>query len=220
MTSVWQQFNDGLAGVAEDAGRSLVQVASGRRGAGAGIIWEADGLIVTNAHVVRRHAPQVNLPDGRSFPARLIGYDKFNDLAALSIDPGTEVDATGLPAITPGDSRSLRSGEVVTALGYPWGITRAVTVGIVVAMGGGMPDRRGGERELIAVNLHLRPGYSGGPLLDSSGHVVGINVMMAGPEVGLAIPTHVVEAFLKAISEEQPQQKADAPEVEGAPAYW
>lgn len=226
MASIWQQFNDGLASVAENAGRSLVQVTNGRRGAGAGIIWDSSGLIITNAHVVRRHSPHVILPDGRSFPARLISYDKFNDLAALAIDPGSGVapgsgvGASGLSAVTPGDSRSLRSGEIVTALGYPWGITASVTSGIVVAMGGGMPDRRGGERELIAVSLHLRPGYSGGPLVDSRGRVVGVNVMMAGPEVGLAIPAHVVEAFLKAIGEGQLQKEADTPEAEGAPAYW
>jgi S1-C subfamily serine protease len=219
MSSLWQRFNDGLAGVAEGAGRSLVQVSSGRRGAGAGIIWDTAGLIVTNAHVVRRHSPRVILADGREFPARLLGYDKFNDLAALAINPGTGDNGTGLPAVTPGDSRALRSGEIVLALGHPWGITGSATAGIVVAVGRGMPDQPGGERELISVGLHLRPGYSGGPLLDAAGHVVGVNVMMAGPEVGLAIPAHVVEAFLKAIAEAGPQETAK-PEVEGSPVYW
>jgi serine protease Do len=221
MASVWQQFNDGLAEVAGEAGKSLVQVTNGRRGSGAGIIWDKGGLIITNAHVVRRSSPKVILPDGREFQSRLLGYDKFNDLAALAIDP----DSADLPAVTPGDSRALRPGEVVIALGFPWGITGSATAGNVVATGGGMPDMPGGDpdagasRELVAVSLHLRPGYSGGPLLDSAGRVVGVNVMMAGPEVGLAIPVHVVEAFLKAVEQEQRQQ-ADTPQPEGAPSYW
>lgn len=209
MTSSWQQFNDGLASVGEGVGQSLVQVTNGRRGAGAGIIWGSDGLIITNAHVIRRHTPRVILPDGQIFEATLLGYDRFNDLAALSIEAGD------VPAVIPGDSRSLRPGEVVIALGHPWGITGSATAGIVVATGNGMPDRAGGDRELISVSLHLRPGYSGGPLIDAQGRVVGVNVMMAGPEVGLAIPAHVVESFLSGLAEAQVQARAEA---QGQPA--
>jgi S1-C subfamily serine protease len=72
------------------------------------------------------------------------------------------------------------------------------------------------KRELVAVSLHLRPGYSGGPLLDAAGRVIGVNVMMAGPEVGLAIPAHVVEGFLKEVMKEH---QAASAQVEGAPSY-
>ena len=210
MASYWQQFNDGLAEASTEAGKSLVQVSNGRRGAGAGIIWDAGGLIITNAHVVRRSSPKVILQDGREFPARLLGYDKHNDLAALAID------ASDLPAVTPGDSRSLRSGEVVIALGYPWGIIASATAGIVVTSGSGLPDMPGGRRELISLSLSLRPGYSGGPLLDSAGRVVGINVMMAGPEVGLAIPVHVVETFVAELMKEVRQAAPHGQETPSA----
>jgi len=210
MASYWQQFNDGLAEASTEAGKSLVQVSNGRRGAGAGIIWDAGGLIITNAHVVRRSSPKVILQDGREFPARLLGYDKHKDLAALAID------ASDLPAVTPGDSRSLRSGEVVIALGYPWGIIASATAGIVVTSGSGLPDMPGGRRELISLSLSLRPGYSGGPLLDSAGRVVGINVMMAGPEVGLAIPVHVVETFVAELMKEVRQAAPHGQETPSA----
>ena len=209
MASYWQQFNDGLAEVAAGAGQSLVQVSSGRRGAGAGIIWDAGGLIITNAHVVRRESPRVILPDERELSARLLGYDKFNDLAALAIE------ASDLPAITPGDSHSLRSGQVVIALGHPWGIIASATAGIVVSSGSGLPDMPGGRRELISLSLSLRPGYSGGPLLDAAGRVIGINVMMAGPEVGLAIPVHVVQEFVTELMKEVGQP---APQAQGTPS--
>ena len=209
MSDYWRQINDGMASVVGNAQQSLVQVISGRRGAGAGIIWGSQGLIITNAHVVRRNHPKVVLSDGKEISARVLGADTHNDLAALM------VDANGLPAMPVGDSKKLRAGDVVIALGHPWGITGSVTTGIVVGAGEALSGMPGGERDLIAVSLHYRPGYSGGPLVDAQGRVVGINVMMAGPEVGLAIPAHVVEAFLAALDEEQ---RHEVPEPDTQPA--
>ncbi len=108
MSTTLQQLNDDIAALAREAGRSLVQVRSGRRGTGAGIIWSSDGLIITNAHVIRRHSPQIILADGREFPSRILGVDPENDLAALAIE------AADLPAVEPGDSQALRSGERVS----------------------------------------------------------------------------------------------------------
>jgi serine protease Do len=197
MSSFWQDLNHDSANTMSVAYSALVQVRSGRRGAGAGIIWRAEGLIITNAHVIRRSSPKVVLEDGREFQSQVLGMDTENDLAALAIE------ANDLPAIPMGDSQALRSGEVVTAMGYPWGITGSITTGVVVATGKNLPDMPGGDRDLISVSLHLRPGYSGGPLVNARGEVVGVNVMMAGPDVGLAIPSHVVQNFLKALAEEQ-----------------
>lgn len=190
MSDLLRQLNDELAAVADLAQRSLVNISNGQRGAGAGTIWHPDGLILTNAHVVQLHSPRVTLPDGRILPARVLAHDSSLDLAAL------RVDASDLPTIKVGDSKRLRPGDWVLALGHPWGVAGAATAGVVIGMGPppemGMPDR-----ELLHVGLHLRPGHSGGPLVDIHGRLVGINTMMAGPDVGLAVPVHVVKSFLR-----------------------
>jgi S1-C subfamily serine protease len=106
------------------------------------------------------------------------------------------VDAKNLPTIEPGESKKVRPGEWVTSVGHPWGVLGSATSGIVIGLESspnGSPDSR---REFIAVSLHLRPGYSGGPLLDVQGRLIGINTMMNGPDVGIAIPVHVVKRFL------------------------
>ena len=191
MSTLLQELNTEMAEVVERAGRSLVQVRNGGRGAGAGTIWHPDGLIITNAHVVGRFPLRVTLPDGRNLAARLLVHDAARDLAALT------VDATGLPAIDLGESRKLQPGQWVMAMGHPWGVIGAVTSGVVIGLGSASPEMPRSGREWIAVSLHLRPGYSGGPLLDVQGRLVGINTMMTGPEVGMAVPVHVVKAFLR-----------------------
>ena len=190
MSNLLQELNHDLSKLAEEAQRSLVSISNGRRGAGAGTIWHPDGLILTNAHVVQLRSPKVTLPDGRTAPARVLAHDKVLDLAALS------VDAADLPTIELGDSQRLQPGEWVLALGHPWGVDGAATAGTVIGVGP-PPEMATPERELIHVGLHLRPGHSGGPLLDTYGRLVGINTMMAGPDVGLAVPVHVVKAFLR-----------------------
>lgn len=190
MGNVLQQVNDALTAIVERVRPGLVQISNGKGGRGAGTIWHPDGLIVTNAHVIRHHAPQVTLMDGRKFSARVLATDVDHDLAALSVAAG------GLPAITRTAAWSLRPGHWVLALGHPWGLTGAATAGMVIDVSAPpeMPHWRG---ELIQVGVHLRPGYSGGPLVDAHGHLVGINTMMAGPDVGLAIPWPQVVAFVR-----------------------
>lgn len=191
MSELLQQLNDSLAGIAETAHRSLVRVADGQRGNGAGVIVHSDGLVLTNAHVVRRSPVKVILPDGRTVPARLLARDETYDLAALRMD---EVD---LPAIELGTSGQLRPGEWVLSVGHPWGIPGAATAGVVIGVGQDLPEMPGQVPELLAVSLHLRPGHSGGPMVDSKGRLIGINTMMAGPEVGLAVPVDTIKAFLR-----------------------
>jgi serine protease Do len=188
--SALQSLNDELAAVVAQAQRSLVQVRDGRRGAGAGTIWHANGLILTNAHVVSRSRLDVVLPDGRTLPARLLAADRAHDLAALSIA------ATDLRPMPLGDSRQLRAGQWVFALGHPWGVTNAVTAGIVIGEASERPAGTDAD-DWLAVSLHLRPGYSGGALVDESGRLVGINTLMTGPDVGVAIPVHVAKRFLQ-----------------------
>ncbi len=193
MSILLQQLNEDLASVVTDVRRSLVQVMDARGGAGAGTIWHGDGLIVTNAHVIARGEPiRVALPDGRTFPAKVLARDREQDLAALAID------ATGLPTVQPGDSRHLHPGQWVMALGHPWGIVDAVTGGIVIGAGKELVELEAATgRNWVAVSLHLRPGHSGGPLVDVHGRVVGINTMMTGPDVGVAVPVDAVKQFLK-----------------------
>jgi serine protease Do len=192
-SSILQQLNDSLADTIETVRASLVQIVNGQ-GAGAGTIWHADGLIITNAHVVQGHRDlYAVLPDGRRLPAAVIACDESLDLAALS------VNASGLPTIQLGDSRQLKPGQWVMAVGHPWGVQGAVTSGVVIGIGAQLSEvgQMAPEREWIALDLHMRPGHSGGPVVDAKGRLVGVNTMITGPNVGFAIPVHTVKAFLK-----------------------
>ena len=195
--SILRRVNDRLAEVVSNGRQSLVHVhADGRRGGhGAGTLWHADGLVVTNAHVAHSRRMKVTLPDGETYPARLLATDKGRDLAALAIESDQDDLVLELPVIEPGDSRSLQAGDWVIALGHPWGVPGAASAGIVIGVGQS-PEMAREPGDFVQVSLRLRPGHSGGPLLDASGRLVGINVMMAGPEVGLAVPVYAVKKFL------------------------
>ena len=215
MSAVLEQLNLGVGDVVDRVRRSLVQVHNGGRGAGSGAIWHREGLIITNAHVVsdsgRRHGKKgelrVTLPDGTTLPARLLARDEDRDVAALL------VEAKELTPIELGTSRDLQPGRWVLAIGYPWGVAGAATAGIVIGAGEDLPGTPSPAREWIAVSLELRPGHSGGPLVDDQGRLVGINTMMAGPEVGMAVPVHVVKEFLR--QELGPEASAHAPNYSG-----
>ena len=200
MKPLLQQLNAELAGIVAAARQSVVQLHNGRGGAGAGTILHADGLIVTNAHVVRRQGPKVTLADGRAFSGRLLAFDDQADLAAIA------VDAQALPVLPLADGRSVEPGQWVVSLGHPWGVVGASTAGIVIDIGRpveGLPY----DGPLIQAGLHLRPGHSGGPMLNSQGELVGINTMLAGPYVGLAIPVQRVKRFLKQTLGSQARRK-------------
>lgn len=191
MTEFLQQLSTEMSDIVADVRHSLVQITNGRHGAGAGTIWHSDGLILTNAHVVRSRSLRVVLASGQALSARLLAHDRNRDLAALG------VEAADLPTIELGNSKHLQPGQWVLALGHPWGVAGAVTAGIVTGVGAHLPEMPLAEREWIAVSLHLRPGHSGGPLVDARGRLVGINTIMAGPDVGLAVPVHAVKTFLR-----------------------
>ncbi|MCC6616718.1 MAG: trypsin-like peptidase domain-containing protein [Anaerolineae bacterium] len=187
-----QQLNAEMAELASDVQRSLVRIVAGAHGVGAGTIWHADGLILTNAHVVGRgRGLQVVLPDKRALPARVIAHSYERDLAALA------VDAEDLPTIPLGQSRLLKPGDFVMALGHPFGIANGATGGVVVGVGREFPELPPLAYDGVVANLRLRPGHSGGPLVDSQGRLVGVNMLMNGPEIGVAIAVDVVKDFLR-----------------------
>jgi serine protease Do len=181
----------GIAGfgeVSEQLRRSTVLVHASDRGSGSGVIWQEDGLIVTNAHVARGQRTRVQLWDGREFDAAITSRDPQADLAAL------RVDAKDLPAAQIADSSKLRPGELAIAIGNPFGFVGALTTGVIHTIG---PLRGFGSRSWVQASVRLAPGNSGGPLADARGRVIGINTMVAG-RLGLAIPSNSVSQFLQA----------------------
>jgi serine protease Do len=178
---------EGLGEVAERVRRYTVLVQPGGRGSGSGVIWSADGLIVTNAHVARGARLNVSLWDGREFSAEVTARDPRRDLAAL------RVPATGLRCASAADSSRVRPGEVAIAVGNPLGFLGAMTMGVVHAVG---PLRGLGARSWVQADVRLAPGNSGGPLANVHGEVIGINTMVTG-RLALAIPGNEVSRFLK-----------------------
>jgi serine protease Do len=184
-----------LAGVRmiEGVQRSVVQVRSSGRGVGAGVIWPGDGLVLTNHHVVsgrrRRGNIRVALRDGRTLEADVVKSALNLDLALLRL----EGDHGDLPAAPVGDSDALRVGELVYAIGHPWGSVGAVSAGIV----GGVGELRGRGSSACYVrsDVALAPGNSGGPLLNARGEVVAINAMIFGL-MALSIPSNEAQAWV------------------------
>jgi len=180
-------LTDAFVEMAEQLRRSTVQVRGRGPGGGSGVIWRADGLILTNAHVARGPQAIIVLADGREFAATVTARDERRDLAAL------QVDATDLPAATIGDSDALRVGALVLAVGNPLGLTGALTTGVVHAAASPDGPRQHGW---VRADVRLAPGNSGGPLADAAGRVIGINSMIAGG-LALAVPSNAVARFLR-----------------------
>jgi S1-C subfamily serine protease len=164
------------------------------RGQGSGIVIDAKGLVLTNAHVVDgADRVEVSLPDGRELEGRVLGADPITDLAVVSIPSGS-----GLKAAPLGDSEALEVGDWAIALGTPYGLERTVTLGIVSSLHRnitslGFSDKR---LELIQTDAAINPGNSGGPLINANGEVVGINTLVrSGPGAGLgfAIPINLAK---------------------------
>ena len=205
MNTLLSDLNSDLGELADLVRRSLVQVSAGRRGAGSGVIFSDDGLVVTNAHVVSgrrgRDAAKefkVTLPDGAAMTAKLLAKDDAIDVAVLRLE---QIDGN-LPELHPikiGDSKALRPGQWVMAMGHPWGVADAAAAGIVIGAGADLPESPGSGKDWVVVDLALRPGHSGGPLVDHQGRLIGMSTMMAGLEVGMAVPAHVIQEFVAVV---------------------
>jgi serine protease Do len=176
--------------VSELARRSVVTIL-GSRGQGAGIVLP-DGLVATSAHVINEERPRLDFGDGKHLEASLVSVDPSHDLALLRVNgtPPEALQATLRAAAT------LRVGEVVLALGHPWGRRNSTTLGVVSRhldepLPPGVPLARA-----VVADVRMAPGNSGGPLIDAAGRVVGVNSMIAGG-LAVAAPSEAIETLLE-----------------------
>jgi serine protease Do len=170
--------------------RQSVALVYHRRGNGAGVIWRADGHIVTNNHVAGEGRVQIVLHDGRQFIGIVAARHPTRDIAIV------KVAAEDLPAATIGDSSRVRPGQIAVAIGHPAGYRDAATLGIVVAAGQASTPDGLQTGDHLQADVAIAPGSSGGPLVDVNGHVIGINTMVAG-RLALAIPSNAVDRFVE-----------------------
>lgn len=174
-----------LNGLAEELRGAVVEVRSGETASGTGIIWGGAGLIVTNAHCIRRGANVQVIVDAKWREAHALAYHPHHDLALLAAP-----SVTG-PLLELRDPDSLRTGELVFAHGHPLGIKDSLAMGVLHAV---TRDRSGSARWIVA-DVRLAPGNSGGPLVDAEGRLIGINSMVVNG-LGVAVPVSLVQQFV------------------------
>jgi S1-C subfamily serine protease len=198
--AVYEKVADGVVNVTSTA----IQMdfffnAFPTQGSGSGSIIDTKGHILTNHHVVANAQKlEVTLADGSKWPAKLIGSDPDNDLAVIKIDAPREK----LKIISMGDSKSLKIGQKVLAIGNPFGLQRTLTTGIVSSLGRTIRSAVGTLIEdVIQTDAAINPGNSGGPLLNSEGEIVGINSAIISPTggsvgIGFAIPVNTAKRVI------------------------
>jgi serine protease Do len=167
------------------------------RGLGTGFVFDKNGVILTNNHVIEgAQEIEVQLSDERSFPAKVVGFDKTTDIGVLRID------AKDLHPLPLGDSDSIEVGDWAVAIGNPYGLSHTVSAGIISAKGRtreDVPLDPAGYYNFLQTDASINPGNSGGPLLDLKGEVVGINSAIRGggaQGIGFAIPINMVKQLL------------------------
>jgi S1-C subfamily serine protease len=195
--AVYEKVADGVVNVTSTAvQQDFFFNAVPTQGSGSGSIIDTKGHILTNHHVVANAQKlEVTLADGSKWPAKLIGSDPDNDLAVIKID----VPKEKLKLIPMGDSKNLRVGQKVLAIGNPFGLQRTLTTGIISSLGRTIRSEVGTLIEdVIQTDAAINPGNSGGPLLNSEGEIVGINSAIISPTggnvgIGFAIPVNTAK---------------------------
>jgi S1-C subfamily serine protease len=175
--------------------RGFFEIQEVPQGAGSGFLWDANGHVVTNFHVIQgASAARVTLHDQSEWPASLVGIAPDHDLAVLRI----QAPAEKIVPIMVGTSRDLQVGQKVFAIGNPFGLDFTLTTGIVSALGRSIPSLTGRRiDDVVQTDAAINPGNSGGPLLDSAGRIIGVNTQIASPSgasagVGFAVPVDTV----------------------------
>ncbi|MGC4120939.1 MAG: trypsin-like peptidase domain-containing protein [Myxococcales bacterium] len=189
MTGLLQMLSGELTALVAQV-RPSVAAVEHRRGQGSGVVLAADGYVVTNAHVVRgaRKDLRVRLPGLDPMEAELVGADPQTDLAVL------RVPATNLPARPLADSRKLKPGQLVVAIGNPLRFEHSVSLGVVSALEQSLAGPGILMEGLVQTDAAVNPGNSGGPLVDVDGAVVGLNTAMVAwaHGIGFAVPAHTI----------------------------
>jgi S1-C subfamily serine protease len=174
-------FSEAIEDVADKVSQSVVSVRSRIRGNGSGVIWSTDGHIITCSHIVRGlDEAEVSLSNGKSYPAKVIGNDPYSDIALLKIE-ANDNKSIPLKPIDIADSESLKAGQFILALANPYGEYPSITEGIITSerssiVGGGVGWWAGMLDSIVITDARLNPGYSGGPLVDVEGKMIGLNV--------------------------------------------
>ena len=189
--SVLSQVSDGLAAAVEKAARSTVLVNARRRIPASGIIWSADGVIITADHVIERDEVEVVLPDGAKLAGTVVGRDPGSDIAVLKVAP------SGLTPVFHAPPGSAKVGSMVLAVGRPTTEGPMASLGVIGAVGGPWRTFRGTEVEgYLRSDTTFYPGFSGGPLVDAEGRVVGLNSSRLGRGAGMTIPVIALERIV------------------------
>jgi S1-C subfamily serine protease len=178
-----------MSAVVSKVRESVVLIRS-RGGQGSGVVWSGDGVIVTNDHVVAGNRASIVLPGGRNAEARVVARDGSNDLALL------QSPQIGLAPALIGDSRLLRVGEFVIAIGHPHGVVGTATLGIITAAPGAARFGRARNEKLLA-DMELAPGSSGGPWVNSAGEVVAVSSMIVSPGMAVGVPSHIIAELME-----------------------